>query len=58
MSHAETVCELGSILNPQNEARPTVLLGAGVSFSSGAKLINRFTVNADLSITPKDFLGH
>ncbi|HKM65300.1 MAG TPA: hypothetical protein VJY39_22700 [Acidisphaera sp.] len=38
MSHAATVRELASILNPQNEARPTVLLGAGASFSSGVPL--------------------
>ena len=38
MSHADTVRELASILNPQNEARPTVLLGAGASFSSGVPL--------------------
>ena len=38
MSHADTVRELASILNPQNEARPTVLLGAGGSFSSGVPL--------------------
>ncbi|MGD1213077.1 MAG: SIR2 family protein [Candidatus Acidiferrales bacterium] len=35
MSHDESVRELVSILTPQNEARPTVLLGAGASFSSG-----------------------
>jgi hypothetical protein len=38
MSHLDTVRELASILNPENEARPTVLLGAGASFSSGAPL--------------------
>jgi len=38
MSHEDTVRELVSILNPQNEARPTVLLGAGASFSSGVPL--------------------
>jgi len=38
MHHAATVRELASILNPQNEARPTVLLGAGASFSSGVPL--------------------
>jgi hypothetical protein len=38
MSHADTVRELVSILNPRNEARPTVLLGAGASFSSGVPL--------------------
>ena len=38
MSHTDTVRELASILNPQNEARPTVLLGAGASFSSGVPL--------------------
>jgi hypothetical protein len=38
MSHSETVRELALILNPQNEARPTVLLGAGASFSSGVPL--------------------
>jgi hypothetical protein len=38
MSHLDTVRELASILNPQNEARPTVLLGAGASFSSGVPL--------------------
>ena len=35
MTHIESVRELTSILSPQNEARPTVLLGAGASFSSG-----------------------
>jgi SIR2-like domain len=38
MSHPDTVRELALILNPQNEARPTVLLGAGASFSSGVPL--------------------
>jgi SIR2-like protein len=38
MNYADTVRELASILNPQNEARPTVLLGAGASFSSGVPL--------------------
>jgi hypothetical protein len=38
MSHVDTVRELVSILNPQNEARPTVLLGACASFSSGVPL--------------------
>ena len=38
MRHEDTVRELVSILNPQNEARPTVLLGAGASFSSGVPL--------------------
>ena len=38
MSHIESVRELASILNPENEARPTILLGAGASFSSGVPL--------------------
>ncbi len=38
MSHGDSVRELASILSPQNEARPTVLLGAGASFSSGVPL--------------------
>ncbi|HEY1932564.1 MAG TPA: SIR2 family protein [Acetobacteraceae bacterium] len=38
MTHSDTVRELASILSPQNEARPTVLLGAGASFSSGVPL--------------------
>jgi hypothetical protein len=38
MSHSDTIRELASILNPQNEARPTILLGAGASFSSGVPL--------------------
>jgi hypothetical protein len=38
MSHTETVRELVSIFGPQNEARPTLLLGAGASFSSGVPL--------------------
>jgi hypothetical protein len=38
MSHDDTVRELVSILSPHNEARPTVLLGAGASFSSGVPL--------------------
>lgn len=38
MGHSDTVRELVSILSPQNEARPTVLLGAGASFSSGVPL--------------------
>jgi hypothetical protein len=37
-SHTDTVRESVSILNPQNEARPTLLLGAGASFSSGVPL--------------------
>ncbi len=38
MAHSESVSELASILSPENEARPTVLLGAGASFSSGVPL--------------------
>jgi hypothetical protein len=38
MSHSDTVRELASLLDPQNEARPTILLGAGASFSSGVPL--------------------
>jgi len=38
MTHADTVRELVSIFSPQNEARPTLLLGAGASFSSGVPL--------------------
>ncbi len=38
MAHSESVSELVSILSPQNEARATVLLGAGASFSSGVPL--------------------
>jgi hypothetical protein len=38
MSHVDSVRELASILNPRNEARPTILLGAGASFSSGVPL--------------------
>lgn len=38
MSHCDTVRELVSILKPHNEARPTILLGAGASFSSGVPL--------------------
>ena len=38
MSHVDSVRELASIHNPRNEARPTILLGAGASFSSGVPL--------------------
>jgi hypothetical protein len=38
MSHKESVRELASILRPQNEGRPTILLGAGASFSSGVPI--------------------
>src|SRR5262245_59746876 len=38
MSHTDTVHELASIFSPQNESRPTLLLGAGASFSSGVPL--------------------
>ncbi|WP_316158599.1 MULTISPECIES: hypothetical protein [unclassified Bradyrhizobium] len=38
MSHIQSVRELASIFSPNNEARPTVLLGAGASFSSGVPL--------------------
>jgi hypothetical protein len=38
MSHTDTIRELVSIFSPQNEARPTLLLGAGASFSSGVPL--------------------
>jgi hypothetical protein len=38
MSHSDTVRELASIFAPHNEARPTLLLGAGASFSSGVPL--------------------
>lgn len=38
MSHIKSVRELASIFSPSNEARPTLLLGAGASFSSGVPL--------------------
>lgn len=38
MSHLDTVRELAALLSPNNEARPTLLLGAGASFSSGVPL--------------------
>src|SRR5438552_2665130 len=38
MSHTDTVRELVSIFSPHNEACPTLLLGAGASFSSGVPL--------------------
>lgn len=38
MTHSASVSELASVLSPQNEARPTVLLGAGASYSSGVPL--------------------
>lgn len=38
MSHIQSVRELVSIFGPNNDARPTVLLGAGASFSSGVPL--------------------
>ena len=43
MSHSDTVRELALILNPRNEARPTILLGAGASFSSGVPLAEEST---------------
>jgi hypothetical protein len=41
MSHVDSARELASIFNPRNEARPTILLGAGASFSSGVPLATR-----------------
>jgi hypothetical protein len=38
MTHNESVRELAALLSPSNEARPTMLLGAGASFSSGIPL--------------------
>src|SRR5260370_13447912 len=38
MSHTRSLHERASILSPNNEARPTILLGAGASFSSGVPL--------------------
>ncbi|MCK1463457.1 hypothetical protein IVB34_35150 [Bradyrhizobium sp. 2] len=38
MSHIKSVRELASIFGPGNEARPTILMGAGASFSSGVPL--------------------
>src|SRR5260370_1905137 len=38
MSESEGGRELASILKAENEARPTILLGAGASFSSGVPL--------------------
>ncbi len=38
MSHRGTVRELTSVLSPENDARPTLLLGAGASYSSGIPL--------------------
>lgn len=38
MSHSDTVREFASLLKAHDEARPTVLLGAGASFSSGVPL--------------------
>lgn len=38
MSHKQSVALLSSVLRPDNDARPTFLLGAGASFSSGIPL--------------------
>ncbi|PQA75149.1 hypothetical protein C3731_02725 [Brucella oryzae] len=38
MSHKTSVSILASLLRPDNDARPTFLLGAGASFSSGVPL--------------------
>ena len=50
MSHTDTVREFLSILNPQSEARPTILLGAGASFHS-ACLSRRRASNASRGVT-------
>lgn len=38
MSHAQSVAVLRGLLDPQNDARPNFLMGAGASFSSGVPL--------------------
>jgi hypothetical protein len=38
MTHKESNRELAALLSPRNEARPTMLLGAGASYSSGIPL--------------------
>jgi hypothetical protein len=38
MTHRESVHELAALLSPHNDARPTMLLGAGASYSSGIPL--------------------
>ena len=50
MSHTDTVREFLSILNPQSEARPTILLGAGASFHP-ACLSRRRASNASRGVT-------
>jgi hypothetical protein len=35
MPHAASISLLSSLLQPDNDARPTFLFGAGASFSSG-----------------------
>ncbi len=38
MSHRQSVSIISALLSPENDARPTFLLGAGASFSSGIPL--------------------
>lgn len=38
MTHKKSVAILSNLMRPENEARPTFLLGAGASFSSGVPL--------------------
>lgn len=38
MTHKKSVSILASLLRPENDPRPTILLGAGASFSSGVPL--------------------
>jgi hypothetical protein len=38
MTHIESVRELASLLRPEDDARPTLLLGAGASYSSGVPM--------------------
>jgi hypothetical protein len=38
MSHKDSVALVCSLLKPDNDARPTLLFGAGASFSSGVPL--------------------
>lgn len=41
MGHQESVRELVSVFHPSNDPRPTLLLGAGASFSSGVPLADQ-----------------
>jgi hypothetical protein len=57
MTHFESVRELVSVLQPEDDGRPTVLLGAGASFSSGVPMADEAVKRIARRVFAEKFLG-